>query len=106
MARLLIALALAASAPLVAAQQTIRAEVNGMVCAFCAQGIEKKVRAIGTTREVYVDLNRKVVAVAPREGAALTTDQVAAAIREAGYEVRAIAETADSIQQIRAGARR
>lgn len=106
MARILLAIVLVATAPAALAQQTIRAEVNGMVCAFCAQGIEKKVRALGATREVYVDLNRKVVAVAPREGAALTTDQVAAAIREAGYEVRAIAETADSIQQIRAGARR
>lgn len=28
--------------PMAFATQTIKANVNGMVCAFCAQGIEKK----------------------------------------------------------------
>ena len=28
------------------ATQSLKAQVNGMVCAFCAQGIEKKLRAI------------------------------------------------------------
>ena len=45
------------------ATQSLKAQVNGMVCAFCAQGIEKKLRALNQTKDVYVNLKNKVVAV-------------------------------------------
>jgi len=37
--------ALVASSPALATQ-SVKAKVNGMVCAFCAQGIEKKLRRV------------------------------------------------------------
>jgi transcription elongation factor Elf1 len=40
-----------------AATQTLKATVNGMVCAFCAQGIEKNIRAMPQTQDVYVNLS-------------------------------------------------
>ena len=47
----LVAPALSASVQ-TSAPSTIKAEVNGMVCAFCAQGIEKKIKAMPQAREV------------------------------------------------------
>jgi len=88
-----------------AAVQTIRAEVNGMVCAFCAQGIEKKMRSLTQTREVYVDLRHKVVAVELKEGQVLSTDTVRDLIKDAGYDVTRIEIVPETAQQIRAAVR-
>lgn len=88
-----------------AAIQTIKAEVNGMVCAFCAQGIEKKMRSLSQTKDVYVDLKKKIVAVELKEGQTLSYDSVKELIKDAGYEVSRIETVGDSAQQIKAAIR-
>ncbi len=85
--------------------QTIKAEVNGMVCAFCAQSIERKMRSFRETRDVFVDLKNKVVAVELKEGQTLLHDTVRAAIKDAGYDVVRLENVAESAQQIRAAIR-
>ena len=80
------------AAPHAWAAQSIQATVNGMVCAFCAQGIEKKLRALTQTQDVYVNLGRKVVAVQIKEGATLSPDTVREVVKEAGYDVASIAD--------------
>ena len=72
MKRTLLTLALAA-APLLAlaqpqAPQSLKAEVNGMVCSFCAQGIEKRMKTLSATQSVWVDLKNKTVAVEMKPG--------------------------------------
>lgn len=84
------------------AAQTITAQVNGMVCAFCAQGIEKKVRALPQTQDVYVDLKQKVVAVQIKQGAQLSPDVISALIKDAGYDVMQIETVYDTTAAIRA----
>jgi copper chaperone CopZ len=86
-----------------AAVQTIKAEVNGMVCAFCAQGIEKKLRALPQTREVYVNLKHKIVAVELKDGQALPLDTVKEAVKDAGYDVTRIETVSQTAQDIKAG---
>lgn len=99
-------LALGMSAgPAWAAVQTIRAEINGMVCAFCAQGIEKKMRSLSQTRDVYVDLKHKVVAVELKDGQELSEDTVRDLIKDAGYDVRKIETVASTAQEIKASMR-
>jgi periplasmic mercuric ion binding protein len=73
-----------------AATQTIKANVNGMVCAFCAQGIEKKMRALSQTQDVYVNLKQRLVAVEVKDGQTLSNDKVREIIKNAGYEVTSI----------------
>jgi mercuric ion binding protein len=72
------------------AAQTVIATVNGMVCAFCAQGIEKKMRALSQTQDVYVNLKQRTVAVEIKQGQTLAFDTVKDLIKDAGYEVTAI----------------
>ena len=84
------------------AAQTITAQVNGMVCAFCAQGIEKKVRALPETQDVYVNLKQKIVAAQLKEGEQLSPDVIAALIKEAGYDVAHIETVDDTTAAIRA----
>jgi cation transport ATPase len=88
-----------------AAVQTIKAEVNGMVCAFCAQGIEKKMRSLSQTKDVYVDLKNKIVAVELKEGQTLAYDTVKELIKDAGYDVAKIETVADTASQIKAAVR-
>ena len=75
---------------MVFATQTIKANVNGMVCAFCAQGIEKKLRALTQTQDVYVNLKQRVVAIELKDGTTLSTDKVKTIIKDAGYDVTSI----------------
>lgn len=84
-----------------AATQTIKAEVNGMVCAFCAQGIEKKIRSLNQTKDVYVNLEQRIVAVELKDGQILTYDTVKDLIKDAGYDVVKIETTSQTIDQVK-----
>ena len=84
------------------AAETITAQVNGMVCAFCAQGIEKKVRALPQTEDVYVNLQQKIVAVQVKPGQHLTDEAITALIEDAGYDVTHIERADDTTAAIRA----
>jgi copper chaperone CopZ len=86
-----------------AAVQTIKAEVNGMVCAFCAQGIEKNLRTLPQTKEVYVNLKHKIVAVELKDGQALSPDTVKKVVKDAGYDVTRIETVNQTAQNIKAG---
>lgn len=85
------------------AAQTLKAEVNGMVCAFCAQGIEKKLRALAQTQDVFVSLKHRVVAVEIKEGQTLAPQTFKDLVKDAGYEVVAIDTVPLSASQIKAG---
>ena len=105
------ALALAAAAALPAAAwasetaQSLKLQVNGMVCSFCAQGIEKRLKALPAAGPVFIDLRNKVVAVEPLPGQKLDAQRVANEVREAGYEVVATETVAQTVAQIRAETR-
>jgi mercuric ion binding protein len=84
------------------ATQTLTAQVNGMVCAFCAQGIEKKARALPQTQDVYVNLKKKIVAVQIKDGETLEAKTLTALVKDAGYdvaEIKVVEETATSIRE-------
>ena len=83
---------------------TTKITVNGMVCAFCAQGIEKKLTAMQQTRAVYVDLGEKIVAVEAREGQTIDVDKVRAEIKDAGYDVVKVEAIEQSVESLRAAA--
>jgi copper chaperone CopZ len=96
-----ILLALLATGSIAVQADTINAKVNGMVCAFCAQGIEKKLRANAATQDVFVSLENKIVAIALKPGQAMTDDTVKQVITDAGYSVTNIAHSEESLDAIR-----
>jgi copper chaperone CopZ len=83
---LLIALSLCG----VAAADTIRATVNGMVCGFCATGIEKTFRAQPEVKAVDVDLENKLVTIHTREGQTMDDSKIKKLLGNAGYSVMGI----------------
>ncbi|MES2511792.1 MAG: heavy metal-associated domain-containing protein [Pseudomonadota bacterium] len=84
------------------AAESIKASVNGMVCAFCAQGIEKRLSKMPATKSVFVDLKKKVVAVEAKEGQTLDGKAIAAEITDAGYDVVKLEKVQQSVADIRA----
>ena len=67
------------------AATSVKATVNGMVCAFCAQGIEKRISKMSATKAVFVDLKKKTVAVEAKDGQTLDEKAITAEITDAGY---------------------
>jgi mercuric ion binding protein len=81
---------------------TIEMKVNGLVCAFCARGIEKTLRKNPATEDVYVSLEDKLVAVALHEGRDISDAELTKDIADAGYTVTDIQRTSTPIEDIRA----
>jgi cation transport ATPase len=75
----------------VAAAETIKASVNGMVCAFCATGIEKTFKAQPEVKTVTVDLQKKLVTIDTKEGQTIDDTKLRKLIGNAGYSVVTIA---------------
>jgi copper chaperone CopZ len=98
----LIALVLFCSALSAQAAQTLKAQVNGMVCAFCAQGIEKKLRALPQTKDVYVNLKQRIVAVELKDGQTLDGQAVRDLVKDAGYDVVSLDTVALSAAELKA----
>lgn len=80
---------------------TIEMQVNGLVCAFCAQGIEKTLRKNPATVDVVVSLEKRLVAVETREGQDISDAELEKNLTDAGYTVKAIQRTTTPLAQIR-----
>ena len=65
--------------------ETIRTTVNGMVCAFCATGIEKTFRKQSEVESVKVDLKEKLVTIKTKPGKTLTDAKVKEIVTYSGY---------------------
>lgn len=81
---------------------TIQMTVNGLVCGFCAQGIEKTLRKNPATAEVLVSLENRLVAIATKEGQDIADDELRKALTDAGYDVKSIERTGSSMAELRA----
>jgi copper chaperone CopZ len=80
---------------------TIEMTVNGLVCAFCAQGIEKKLKKFPATAEVVVNLEHRLVAVSLKDGEDISDADLRKALTDAGYTVRSISRSETPIADVR-----
>src|SRR5882672_10785504 len=97
--KVLSSLLLLASASAQAA--TIEMNVNGLVCAFCAQGIEKQLRKFAATADVVVSLEHRLVAVGLKDGQDIPDAELRRALTNAGYSVKSIDRTETPIAELR-----
>ncbi|MEY2497671.1 MAG: hypothetical protein QOD12_1227 [Verrucomicrobiota bacterium] len=65
--------------------ETITTTVNGMVCAFCATGIEKTFRKQPEVATVKVDLPRKRVIITTKPGKTLNDAKIKEVVTYSGY---------------------
>jgi periplasmic mercuric ion binding protein len=84
-----------------AADVSIKAEVKGMVCAFCAQGIEARLKKNQASKEIYVNLKNRVVAVELKEGQSYSLESFKTDIEESGYTVSKVEYVSTPVSAIR-----
>jgi copper chaperone CopZ len=70
--------------------ETILASVNGMVCAFCARGIEKSFQKQSAIDSVKVDLGKKLVTLNTKPDTTIDDATITKVITAAGYAVTGI----------------
>lgn len=88
--RVLIALLFLAGSTASARAETITATVKGMVCAFCATGIEKTFQKQSAVQNVKVDLEAKLLTVHTKEGQTIDDATIKKLVTAAGYDVAGI----------------
>jgi copper chaperone CopZ len=84
-----------------ASAETIEMKVHGMVCGFCAQGIEKSLRKNPATSDVVVSLENKLVVVQTHDGQDFTDAALTKAIKDAGYDLKEITRSQRPMEEIR-----
>lgn len=84
------------------AASSIKAEVNGMVCAFCAQGIEKKLKKLPAAQDVFIDLKQHVVVLELKDGQSVGLDEFRQIIKDSGYDIAKAELVPQSAADIRA----
>jgi copper chaperone CopZ len=76
-----------------ASAETITTTVNGMVCAFCATGIEKTFRKQPEVSSVKVDLPKKQVVINTKPGKTLSDAKIKEVVTYSGYTMGKIQRT-------------
>ncbi|MES2943938.1 MAG: heavy metal-associated domain-containing protein [Pseudomonadota bacterium] len=84
------------------AAESVKVSVNGMVCAFCAQGIEKGLMSMPAAKVVFVDLKKKIVAIEAKDGQKLDPKTITTEIVDAGYDVVKLETVQLSVADIKA----
>jgi copper chaperone CopZ len=67
--------------------ESIKVQVNGMVCGFCAQGISKKLMDSGSVKKADVDLDAKIVSIETLKDKTIDDKTLTSIIVDAGYQV-------------------
>ena len=86
MKKLILSIILVLAANAAIAAEELKVGVKGMVCAFCAQGIEKKFMAEPEVAKVEVSLANKYVKLNFKDGKRLANEKISSILKDAGYE--------------------
>jgi copper chaperone CopZ len=68
----------------------VNVTVKGMVCGFCAQGIEKKFHSHASIDGIKVSLGEKRVKLKLKQGQTITDETIREFLAESGYNVEKI----------------
>lgn len=72
------------------AGKEVKIDVNGMVCAFCAQGITKKFKAEPAVEVVDVNLGEKRVKLVLKDNQDIDDSRIRENLTDSGYNVTKI----------------
>ena len=90
MRTLLIATVLSFGMATFAWAETVHVGVDGLVCAFCAKGIESSFKKHDSVESVTVDMEKKQVTLLFKKDAAMNDDTIRQVITDAGYNATTI----------------
>ena len=73
--------------------ERIELRIKGMVCAFCATGIEKKFKEEKATKTIDVDLDNKLVLVQTKADQTITDARLKELIEASGFKLVKVSRT-------------
>jgi mercuric ion binding protein len=73
--------------PAAANAATAHVSVNGLVCAFCAKGIEESFGKKEEVKKIDVNLEDKLVTIDFKDGKNITDDEIKSMLENSGYSV-------------------
>ena len=79
--------------PFAAHAETDKITVNGMVCAFCAAGIEKSFGKVAAVDKTIVDLDNKLVTIITKNGQTVDDAAITEIIKDNGFDTVNIERT-------------
>ena len=65
--------------------QIVEVKIKGMVCSFCAQGLQKGIGKLEEVEKVEINLKKGYVKITVKKGETLPMDEVKEIIKDAGY---------------------
>ena len=80
---------------------TQKIEVLGMVCAFCAQGLDKSFKAQKNVKDVFVNLENNFVAIESKDENGIDDKLIKTIIIDSGYDIQKIEVISDSVSKLR-----
>lgn len=83
--------------------RVILMKVDGLVCAFCAQGVSKSFGKLDATQDVLVNLEQGLVVVALKPGKDLEDDFLRQTLLQAGLTLRTVERKSETLESVRAG---
>ena len=66
---------------------TVRLKVNGMVCPFCAYGLEKRLQEIASIDAVLIRISDGLVQIRTKEDQELTDEVLADVVKKSGFSL-------------------
>jgi len=93
MKKIILLILLMCSTTGLAAGKEVRIGVNGMVCAFCAQGITKKFKNEAAVESVEVNLGEKRVKLILKENQDIPDAKIQEILIDSGFNVTKIERT-------------
>ena len=79
-----------------AAPPAYKLHVDGLACPFCAYGIEKQLSKLEGVARIDVDIKKGTVIVKLNEGATLDAATAKAAVKRAGFTLRAFEQVEEA----------
>ena len=67
--------------------QIVEVKIKGMVCSFCAQGLQKGIGRLEEVEKVEINLKKGYAKITVKKGETLPMDEVKEIIKDAGYLV-------------------
>ena len=90
MKQMILALLMAWSVMAFAESMQYTMRVDGLVCPFCAYGIEKKLKAIDGVQNIDIDLDKGLIVVIGNGNINLTDEQMTILFQDAGFTFRSM----------------
>jgi cation transport ATPase len=81
---------------------TQRVEIMGMVCAFCAQGIEKSFQTIEDVGDFYINIDNYFFVIESTSEKGIPDEMIKNIVVDAGYDVKKIELINESVKNVRA----